>query len=216
MVQSTTQKKQGRAYGGVSAEQRSAQRREKFLQAGLKVFGGQGFRAGTVRVLCKEAGLTDRYFYESFADTEALLKAVYMWQMEKLQKELMQIALRPELSLEQRVHEAVNAFFTAMKNPLHARIALTEVLGVSPSIDALYQRNTQNFGGLIVAQIKLQMPQWTLDAHQEKILGSALAGACAMSAAQWMIEGYTSSQDKVVSACELVILGTLQALKTQS
>ncbi|MGJ8669565.1 MAG: TetR/AcrR family transcriptional regulator [Oceanococcus sp.] len=215
MVQLTTQKKQGRAYGGMSAEQRLAERREKFLRAGLQVFGSQGFRAGTVRVLCKEAGLTDRYFYESFADSEALLKAVYVWQMEHLQRELLQIALRAELSLEQRVHEAVDTFFRAMRDPQRARIALTEVLGVSSSTDALYQSNTQNFGGLIVAQIKLQLPRWSLDAHQEKILGTALAGACAMSAAQWMLEGYASPQDKVVSACELVILGTLQALQAQ-
>src|ERR1700710_181396 len=67
----------GRAYGGLALEDRVAARRARFIEAGIELFGTQGFRAATVRGICAAAGLTDRYFYESFASLEALLAEVY-------------------------------------------------------------------------------------------------------------------------------------------
>ena len=61
----------------MTLEQRTAERRERFLEAGLNIFGNEGFHAATVRKICKEAGLTDRYFYESYSSMEALLIEVY-------------------------------------------------------------------------------------------------------------------------------------------
>ena len=66
-----------RAYGGVSAEERIAARRAKLLDAGLELFGTRGYGTTGVKDVCREAGLTDRYFYESFADSEALFLAVF-------------------------------------------------------------------------------------------------------------------------------------------
>src|ERR1700712_610595 len=67
-----------RAYGGVAMEERVAARRARFVEAGFELFGTQGFRGSTVRGICAAAGLTDRYFYESFATLEALLAEVYL------------------------------------------------------------------------------------------------------------------------------------------
>ena len=67
----------GRLYAGTGPEQRQARRRAAFVDAGLNLFGREGFRHVSVKRLCDEAGLTQRYFYESFADRSALLAAVY-------------------------------------------------------------------------------------------------------------------------------------------
>ena len=66
-----------RSWRGVSAEDRRAERREQLIEAGLEVIGTQGWASTTVRAVCRQAGLTERYFYESFPDHEALLLAVY-------------------------------------------------------------------------------------------------------------------------------------------
>src|ERR1700760_3307724 len=66
-----------RPYGGLAMAERVAARRARFVEAGVELFGTQGFRGATVRGVCAAAGLTDRYFYESFATLEALLAAVY-------------------------------------------------------------------------------------------------------------------------------------------
>jgi AcrR family transcriptional regulator len=66
-----------RAYGGVPAEQRRANRRRALLAAGLDVLGTDGHRRLTVGRLCADAGLNERYFYESFANSDELVLAVF-------------------------------------------------------------------------------------------------------------------------------------------
>lgn len=65
-----------RSYGGKSAEQRRAERRAAFLLAGRELWCESGWASVTMRGVCARAGLTDRYFYESFADRDSLLVAV--------------------------------------------------------------------------------------------------------------------------------------------
>ena len=66
----------GRVYGGVTGEERIAERRRKLIEAGMNLFGSP--ESGLVRVkdVVTEAGLTERYFYESFSDLDALFDAV--------------------------------------------------------------------------------------------------------------------------------------------
>ncbi len=66
-----------RAYAGISAEERRAQRRAALLAAALEIAGTRGFAKLTVRAVCGESGLTERYFYENFADMDALVNAVF-------------------------------------------------------------------------------------------------------------------------------------------
>ena len=66
-----------RDYRGVSAGQRVADRRERLLAAGLEEFGTRGFAATGVKDICRAAGLTDRYFYESFGTSADLFTAVF-------------------------------------------------------------------------------------------------------------------------------------------
>ncbi|MBO9522802.1 MAG: TetR/AcrR family transcriptional regulator [Nocardioidaceae bacterium] len=67
---------QTRPYKGVPAEQRRAERREKLVRAGWELFGTRGIHGTRVDDVCTEAGLTKRYFYESFTDLDDLVGAV--------------------------------------------------------------------------------------------------------------------------------------------
>jgi AcrR family transcriptional regulator len=62
----------GGSYGGVSAAERQEERRRRLLAAGLEVIGTDGLAAATVRAVCREAGLSSRFFYESFPRVEEL------------------------------------------------------------------------------------------------------------------------------------------------
>jgi len=66
-----------RPYRGVSAPDRIALRRRQLLDAGLELFGTRGISAVGVGDVCTEAGLTKRYFYESFQSIEELAEAVF-------------------------------------------------------------------------------------------------------------------------------------------
>lgn len=68
-----------RPYRGVEAAQRLATRRSRLLAAGLDLLGAeqQNISAVTVRGVCRQAGLAARYFYESFADKDEFVAAVF-------------------------------------------------------------------------------------------------------------------------------------------
>ncbi|MEU4837416.1 TetR/AcrR family transcriptional regulator [Nocardia testacea] len=65
-----------RTYGGLSAEERRVQRRTALLDAALEIIGTQGLDKLTVSGMCSEAGLNERYYYESFGNRDDVLTAL--------------------------------------------------------------------------------------------------------------------------------------------
>jgi AcrR family transcriptional regulator len=72
---------QARPYRGVEAPERLAQRRRRFLEAGLDLLGNAEHDVGdlTVRAICRQAGVAVRYFYEAFTDKDDFVAAVFDW-----------------------------------------------------------------------------------------------------------------------------------------
>lgn len=66
-----------RRWSGVPLEDRQALRRDKLIDAGVQLLGEEAGPALTVRAVCRKAGLTERYFYESFTDRDEFVRAVY-------------------------------------------------------------------------------------------------------------------------------------------
>jgi AcrR family transcriptional regulator len=65
-----------RSYGGISAEDRVAERRARLVAAGREQLAETGWQGTSLRAVCARSGLADRYFYESFESRDALLIAV--------------------------------------------------------------------------------------------------------------------------------------------
>ncbi len=61
----------------MTADDRRAERRELLIAAAFDLLGTQGWSATTVRAVVERADLNPRYFYESFADLDSLILAVY-------------------------------------------------------------------------------------------------------------------------------------------
>lgn len=66
-----------RAYGGEDGDSRVARRRATLIDAALELLGASDGGSITVRGVCREAGLTTRYFYESFGSIEELVSAAF-------------------------------------------------------------------------------------------------------------------------------------------
>jgi len=62
---------------GVPLRDRQALRRDELIAAGVNLLGSAGGPALTVRAVCRESGLTERYFYESFSDRDEFVRAIY-------------------------------------------------------------------------------------------------------------------------------------------
>ncbi|HWF71337.1 MAG TPA: TetR family transcriptional regulator, partial [Mycobacterium sp.] len=68
-----------RPYRGIEAADRTATRRARLLGAGLDLLGADDAAELTVRGICRQAGVAARYFYESFADKDEFVAAVFDW-----------------------------------------------------------------------------------------------------------------------------------------
>ncbi|WP_068269534.1 TetR/AcrR family transcriptional regulator [Aldersonia kunmingensis] len=64
-------------WGGRTAEQRRAERRQRLITAATEIWSESGWAAVTMRGVCSRTSLNDRYFYQEFADRDALLAAVW-------------------------------------------------------------------------------------------------------------------------------------------
>ncbi|HET6154427.1 MAG TPA: hypothetical protein VFE15_15900, partial [Marmoricola sp.] len=66
-----------RSYGGKTASERAAERRTRLVEATIEVLSESGEARATMTAICAGAGLTERYFYESFGGLDdALLAAL--------------------------------------------------------------------------------------------------------------------------------------------
>ncbi len=203
----------GRAYGGQRPEDRAAGRRERLLAAGIALFGRQGLRATTVRGVCAEAGLTDRYFYESFDGLEALLAACYVGLLDRLRQALQQAAAATaEQGVEARFTAGYEAWFHFIADPLAARILLAEVLGVSPAMDARYEAGMRGFADDLAGPLA----EAGAGGVRGALIARALVGAVVQVTKMWASSGYREPLDDVVRSCVLVAVGTVQAVQQQA
>ncbi|MGX1811152.1 TetR/AcrR family transcriptional regulator [Nocardia sp. NPDC055321] len=121
-----------RTYGGISAAERSASRRVRLLAAGTELWGDSGIAAVTVRGVCKAAGLTTRYFYEHFANSDEILVAIADEVRDQLLAAMVQAGLASVGSAEARLGAALQAFLeTIADNPRLHRIIASDPHAVS-------------------------------------------------------------------------------------
>lgn len=102
-----------RPWRGVAAEDRRAQRREQLLRACLEVVGESGVDDTTIDAVVRTAGLSKRYFYESFANRDEVLVATFDELMARIRDRL-SVVLHEEAAPEERIRRTVEALARAL------------------------------------------------------------------------------------------------------
>ena len=127
-----------RAYRGVPPDERRAKRREKLIAAAIAVYGERGYRNATVKSVCEAAGLTERYFYESFENSEALLVTSFNAVTYAVFDEIMGAARTAGRGRGARARAMLGAYFGALqRDPVSARVFLVEIRGFADPPDRL-------------------------------------------------------------------------------
>ncbi len=206
MTQSTSKP---RRYRGASGDQRRAERRQQLLDAGLSTIGEVGYQACSVRSICAAAGLTERYFYESFANKEALLAEVYQAQTNYLKTTMLAAFNHAERNSQAFAHAGLHAFFdTLHQNPAVARLLLFEILGVSDTIDRLYYEAMEEFAVLIRSLASSLGLADIVEMPDQDIIYAGLVGAVIQIARRWALTGYKDSVDAVISSSLFLFVAT--------
>jgi len=194
----TDQRSQKRKYGGVQADLRTEERKQKIISAGLESFGTIGYAKTSIKKICALAGLTERYFYESFHCKEDLLRAVYQSIIEELITKT--DAIISQSSVRSIAYEALRFYYqTLQDDPRKARVLFFEILGVSPRIDEEYQEAIQKLSSNAMRILQMAFPAMDHNKVKDTILPSAIAGAIIQVASQWTLNHFQPPLEKILA-----------------
>jgi AcrR family transcriptional regulator len=186
MCQPPLMAKAARQYGGQSQEARVRERREKLMRAAATLYGQLGPAGASVTAICAEAGLTPRYFYESFANREALLLAVFRTVCERLLEQI-GAAIDP-------AHpgaSGVRAFFNILaEHPDLARVFLVEGEHDDAEMRAVGRATMERFAAML-------MPQ-----GRDALAKAGAIGAILRIARFWIEKGAQQSVDEVAALAQ--------------
>lgn len=207
-----------RKYGGLSLEERKKQRREAFLNAGLSVFGSSGYRSASVRRLCQEAQLTDRYFYEACGNLESLLVDVYQGCMTDLSKKILNAVTTTYCEKgdpEEAIVAGLDIFFMELEDQQVARVCMIELEGLNPEVTQLYNRYIEGFAEILRQLALAVFPEMSLPASQQKIIALSLVGAMRQAATSWLANNYDSERTELVAATSQLFIGVIRLLRSE-
>jgi len=150
---------EGRTWRGQSAEERRTARRAQLIEAGIELFGTAGYAATSVKAVCEEAGLTERYFYEAFSDREGLLISIYEILIEDVATDVLNQMIAVDGDMFKMMRAGLGTFARHVTaDPRRAKIQQLEVVGVSEALEErrrgaihafadLIANTTRRFGG---------------------------------------------------------------------
>lgn len=197
-----------RGWAGTSLADRRTQRRERFLDAGLELLGTDGSAAVTVRSVCRRAMLTDRYFYENFADRDALLLAVYDRVAAEASTALVDAVAHAGPDLEQSARAAVEAFLGVLTDdPRKGRVLLLEPL-TDPTLGMRGIALTPMFTELVLAQLGTGSSRASPDRAQ--LTATALIGALANLFIRWLDGSVAVDRAQLIDYCVRLLVASVE------
>lgn len=184
-----------RSYRGVSQEERRADRRSRLIAAAVEVYGERGYRQASVKAVCEAAGLTERYFYESFANSEELLIASYNAVTYGLFNQIKKATQDSTASRSERARAMLDAYFTALKNePRSAQLFLVEIRGVSPLVDEAFNQAVRSIAREVMEVLA------TSKSKSDELLAVGIVGGISQIALHWIQQGYALPIREVIDA----------------
>jgi AcrR family transcriptional regulator len=204
-----------RVYGGISADQRVAARRERLLEAALDEFGTRGFLATGVKDVCRRAGLTDRYFYESFRDRNELFVAVFDGATARLFEVVATAVLAAPATAEGQVRAAIESYVHALADdPRIARIVFVEAASAGPEVERHMRVTLRRFADLVATTARGLLPASVTDEFL-RFASLACVGAIERLMIEWQDGELGLSIDQLNDYLVATLLGGFAVTRRQ-
>ena len=189
-----------RRYGGVGPEERQQQRRARLIEAGIAVFGARGYHATTVREICAESRLTERYFYESFRSLPALFAAVYSELIRDLKTQTLSVLATTPPDPDRMAEAALRVFYEYIRvDPRRARICLIDAISIGPDMLRLGLETTKEYASLVRAFLGLLYTENLVTDVDLDLLSAGLIGMNIHIATEWVSGGCTTPMETVIA-----------------
>lgn len=205
---SSTNRQHSGLYAGKAARTRQRERKEKLLAAGINLFGAQGFAATSIDAVCREAGLTKRYFYEAFSSSEELLIEAYRAATREFLQSIMQ-ATTPHLDDARALVRAglQQTFRFVAENPDKARLIMIEATSVRSQLGRVYGSSYNEFVGLLVGFTKPFLPGDGPGDTVLAVMARGAVGALIHLCQGWLATDLKQPADELVTGMERIFSG---------
>ncbi|WKX71631.1 TetR/AcrR family transcriptional regulator [Streptomyces sp. XD-27] len=197
-------------YAGRSAQERRAERRQRLLDAGLRLFGDSpGYRATSVTALCEAAGLSTRQFYEEFGGLEEVLATLHLFVNDQAEQATRAALAESEgLDLEHRAQAVFRAYASAAtSDPRHIRIAFVEIVGVSPRLERQRLVRRARWVELIRAAAVEAAERGEAAPRDYRLAATAFIGAVNGLLHDWTAGQVDATLDEIVDELVLLLVG---------
>jgi len=200
MPSSTAVVPPSRTYRGESAEARREQRRAKLLEAALDSFASRGVAHTTMRDICSQARLTDRYFYEAFRNTRDAYEAVFGWQKDLLVAHVGAALAAAPLTLMDQAKAGLTAFYGFLREDTRrAHVLLIDGFSGAalPQLESTHEALAQ-YIPLVKEVAQRIYPRMRADFDVD-LMARGLLGMATQVGSAWARGGYTQTLDEVVA-----------------
>jgi len=179
-------------WSGVPLEDRQALRRDELVAAGTQLLGGESGPAATVRAACRQAGLTERYFYESFADRDEFVRAVYDDVCSRAMTALMS-ATTPR--------EAVERFVALMvDDPVRGRVLL-----LAPAVEPVLVASGAEWMPSFIDLLQHKLTQ-IADPVRRKMIATSLIGGLTALFTAYLNGRLAATREQFIDYCVEMLL----------
>jgi AcrR family transcriptional regulator len=204
---------QSGTYRGVSAADRAAERRARLIEAALAVWAESAGGRVTMTRICAQAGLTERYFYESFRTLDEVLIAV----MDGIATEIGEVT---EAAVDAagddpaaRVRASVLAFVEMLAaDPRKGRVAIIEA-GALPALRGRRTELLRYFGrrSAEAARELYGLADWT--PQEAEMAGLLFIGGMAELITAWLDGALEVTPEELVDAAAMSFTGIYSAVR---
>jgi AcrR family transcriptional regulator len=197
---------QSGVYRGMSALERAAERRERLLEATLAVWADPEQRT-TMTAICSAAGLSERYFYESFTGLDDALTAVLDGVASEIERVTLAAVEAAGDDPTARVYASVRSFVQLLvDDPRKGRVAIIE----AASIPALRQRRTDLLRYLAhrsAEEARTHLGLATRGGRDDEFAGLLFIGGMAELITAWLDGALEATPEEIVEAAARGFLG---------
>lgn len=198
----------GRTYGGLSAEQRSRDRRQRFKQAARDLISEIGVADLTVDLVCRRANISKRYFYDEFTAKDDILAAC----AEDLYSRL-RAGIQTELAAAPR-SERVNAALCSVIHSLASDSADARLYMESPGFPRLRQRQqqaVQDFSALMTREAIAVTGRAEKSIDRQLGVRALVAGTTDLIIA-WLNGDIETDEETLIATLTAISLGAIERL----
>jgi AcrR family transcriptional regulator len=155
------------------------------LEAGLQEFGTRGVLQTGVKDVCRRAGLTDRYFYESFNDSNALFTAVFDQATAHLFEVVARALQGAPANPAAQSRAVIEAYVRALaEDPRLARVVFIEGASAGPEVERHMRTTLRRFARLVESGARPYLPAAVTD-DALRFGATSLVGAIERLMVEW-------------------------------